>query len=247
MIKVIIADDEELSRERIKTFLDDEKEIAVVAECASGKETLEKIRLLKPGLVFLDIQMPGMSGIEVLQNIEPPAPQIIFVTAFDEYAIKAFELNAVDYLLKPFSRERFRKTLSKIKNAQPDELAGKLARLISDLDRKDNFLTRFVVKSSGTFSFIPVEDVNFIEAEGNYIKIKTPSGVYLVRETITKTSEKLNPELFVRIHRSVIVNVRKIKQIQTHFNGEYIIILTDNSKLKSGRNYKAAIENLLTP
>lgn len=246
MIRTIIADDEELSRERIKSFLNDEKDFVIAAECSSGTEALEKINMLKPSLVFLDIQMPGMNGIEVLQNIEDPIPKIIFVTAYDEFAIKAFELNAADYLLKPFSRERFAKTIQKVKqNLSSADLGEKVLKLISDLDRKERYLNKFVVKSSGTYAFIPIEEVNYIEAEGNYINIRTRGGSFLVRDTISRTIERMDPEVFVRIHRSVIVNVNKIKQMQTHFNGEYIIILNDNSKLRSGRNYKDAVERLL--
>lgn len=246
MIRTLIIDDEELSRERIISFLKDEKEFIMIGECSTGTEALIKIHELKPDMIFLDIQMPGMNGIDVLQNIKIPLPQIIFVTAYDEYAIKAFELNAADYLLKPYSRERFSKTIEKIKkNFYSSGFGDKVLRIISDLERKDKYLTRFVVKSSGTFSFIPVEDVNYIEAEGNYIKIRTGKGSHMVRETITKTCERLDPGIFVRIHRSTIVNINKITQLQTHFNNEYIIVLNDNTKLRTGRNYKEAVEKLL--
>lgn len=246
MIRVLIADDEELSRERIMSFLKDEKDFFIAGECSSGTETLEKIKVLLPDLVFLDIQMPGMNGVEVLQNLKSPLPQIIFVTAYDEYAIKAFELNAVDYLLKPFSKERFKKTLEKVKqNLSSAGINEKVFRLISDLQKKEKYLSRFIVKSSGTFTFVPVEEVNYIEAEGNYIKIKTQNGFHLVRDTITRTCERLNPENFVRVHRSLIVNISKIKQMQTHFNGEYIIVLKDNTKLRTGRNYKEAVDKIL--
>lgn len=247
MIRALVVDDEELSRDRIISFLKDDKDFAVIGECSSGIEALDKINSIKPDMVFLDIQMPGMNGIDVLQGIETPLPQIIFVTAYDEYAIKAFELNAVDYLLKPYSRERFKKTIEKVKqNISSAGFGDKVLKLISDMQKKEKYLTRFVIKSSGTFSFIPVEEVNYIEAEGNYIKIRTGQGSHMVRETITRTNEKLNPDIFVRIHRSIIVNMNCIKQMQTHFNGEYIIVLKDNTKLKSGRNYKESVEKLLS-
>lgn len=246
MIRVLVVDDEELSRERIISFLKDEKDFIIAGECSSGTEALEKIKSLMPDLVFLDIQMPGMNGIDVLQNIDAPLPQIIFVTAYDEYAIKAFELNAADYLLKPFSKERFIKTIDKVKqNLSSTGLNEKVLGLISDLQKKEKFLSRFIVKSSQTFTFVPVDEVNYIEAEGNYIKIKTQNGSHLVRDTITRTCARLNPADFVRVHRSLIVNVNKIKQMQTHFNGEYIIVLKDNTKLRTGRNYKEAVEKIL--
>lgn len=245
MIKTLIVDDEELSRERISSMLKDDPDFIITGESDNGIDALKKIKNLKPDLVFLDIQMPGLTGLEVIEKIEVPLPYIIFVTAYDEHAIKAFELNAADYLLKPFSRERFSKTLNKIKNnISSASLSDKFVKVLSIINTTE-YLKKFVIKTSGTFSFIPVEDVYYIEAEGNYINLKTDKGFHLVRDTISATAAKLDPSIFQRIHRSIIINVSKIKQIQTLFNNEYVIILHDNTKLKTGRNYKEIIDKII--
>lgn len=252
MIRTLIVDDESLARERIASLLEKEKEINVIGECSDGEDALQKINSLKPDLVFLDIQMPMMNGVDVIKNLSNYIPEVIFVTAYDKYALEAFEMNALDYLLKPFDQERFSKTLARVKqrllSKSTIEISDKLNNLIlafSQNKPEEKYLTKFVIKSSGKISFISVDEINYIEAEGNYLTLHTANSKNLYRDTITNISEKLNPEIFIRIHRSYIVKIENIKEMQSHFNNEYIITLKDNTKLKSGRSYKTEVEKLL--
>jgi two-component system LytT family response regulator len=252
MIRTLIVDDESLARERIASLLQNENDIEIVGECSDGEETLKVIDTLKPDLVFLDIQMPMMSGVEIIKNLSEHLPEVIFVTAYDEYAVEAFEMNALDYLLKPFDQERFSKTLARARQrilaSKTTEISEKLNNLILTFSQNkagEKYLTKFVIKSAGKISFINTDEINYIEADGNYLTLHTANNKSLYRDTITNISEKLNPEIFVRIHRSYIVKIENIKEMQSHFNSEYIITLKDNTKLKSGRSYKAEVEKLL--
>ncbi|MDP2301984.1 MAG: LytTR family DNA-binding domain-containing protein [Ignavibacteria bacterium] len=252
MIKTLIVDDESLARERIISLLKKENDIEVVGECSDGEEALQKINSLKPDLVFLDIQMPLINGIEVIKSFNKFIPQVIFVTAYDEYAVEAFEMNALDYLLKPFDQERFSKTLDRARQRllanSTKEISEKLNNLILTFSQNkpdEKHLTKFVIKSAGKISFINVDEINYIEAEGNYLILHTSNSKNLYRDTITNISQNLNPEIFIRIHRSYIVKIENIKEMQSHFNSEYIITLKDNTKIKSGRSYKAEVERLL--
>lgn len=252
MIKTLIVDDEVLARERIISLLKKENDIEVIGECSDGEEALIIINTLKPDLVFLDIQMPVMSGIEVIKNLNNFIPEIIFVTAYDEFAVEAFEINALDYLLKPFDRERFSKTLARarqrILSNNTNEISKKLNNIFLTFSQnkpEEKYLTKFVIKSAGKISFINADEINYIEADGNYLTLHTANNKSLYRDTITNISEKLNPEIFIRIHRSYTVKIENIKEMQSHFNSEYIITLKDNTKLKSGRSYKSEIEKLL--
>lgn len=251
MIRTLIVDDESLARERIISLLKKENDIEIVGECSDGEEALQKINNLKPDLVFLDIQMPIMNGVDVIKNLSEYFPEVIFVTAYDEYAVEAFEMNALDYLLKPFDQERFSKTLARTRQRilanSTEEISEKLNNLIltfSQNNSKEKYLTKFVIKSGGKISFINIDEINYIEADGNYLTIHTSNSKHLYRDTITNVSEKLNPEIFVRIHRSYIVKMGTIKEMQSHFNSEYIITLKDNTKLKTGRIYKTEVEKL---
>jgi two-component system LytT family response regulator len=252
MIRTVIIDDESLARERIISLLKKEMDIEVVGECSDGEDALQKINSLKPDLVFLDIQMPIMNGVEVIKNLSEYLPEVIFVTAYDEYAVEAFEMNALDYLLKPFDQDRFSKTLTRARQRilanNTKEISEKLNSLIVTFSQNkpgEKYLTKFVIKSGGKISFINVDELNYIEADGNYLTLHTANSKHLYRDTITNVAEKLNPDLFVRIHRSYIVKIETIKEMQSHFNSEYIITLKDNTKIKSGRSYKVEVEKLL--
>jgi two-component system LytT family response regulator len=250
MIKTIIVDDEELARERIRRFLNENKEFKVAAECKNGKEALEAITQHKPDLVFLDIQMPGINGFEVLQQLGQDIPYIIFVTAFDEFAVKAFEVQALDYLLKPFDRKRFNLSLERaskqIKDSEDKEIKKKFLSLLKYINAdEEKYPKRFIIKQSGKISFVPVDEINYLEATGNYIKLVTLSGSYLLRETMNSIEKKLEPGKFIRIHRSFIVKTEMIKELKPYFNGEYIVIMKNGKELKSSKTYKAPINSLL--
>jgi two-component system, LytTR family, response regulator len=250
MIKVIIIDDEELARERVASLLKDNPEFIISAECADGDAAVKEIEKNDPDLLFLDIQMPGMNGFELLENISGKIPEIIFVTAYDEFAIKAFEVNAIGYLLKPFHKEQFEAVLQRakelIQTKKSKNIDERIISLLSFMDSKNNekFIERFIVKSRGRIKFVPVDEIEFIKSEGNYIELNTLKDKHLVRESLSSVDEKLNQK-FLRIHRSYIIKIDSIKELQTHFNGEYIFIMKSGSKLKSGRNYKESVEYTL--
>ena len=250
MIKTIIVDDEELARERIRRFLNENDNFKVVAECRNGKECIQAILKHKPDLMFLDIQMPGMDGFEILNHLKDDLPIIIFVTAFDEYAVKAFEVQALDYLLKPFDRKRFNLALERaskiISKSKEKDFEKKIRSLLKYLDASENeYSKRFIIKQSGKISFVPVDEIDYLEATGNYIKLVTANGSYLMRETMNNIEKKIEPGKFIRIHRSFIIKTERIKELKPYFNGEYIIVLKSGKELKSSKTYKNGINSLL--
>jgi len=250
MIKAIIVDDEELARERIRRFLKENDQFEIIADCLNGKEAVEAIYNHKPDLVFLDIQMPVMNGFEVLEQLNDELPFIIFVTAYDEYAIKAFEVNALDYLLKPFDRQRFNMSLERARNTIGDssekELNRKITSLLNHIDvNDDRQINRFIVKKSGTISFVGLDEVDYLEATGNYIKLVTSNGSNLIRGTMNNIEKKLDKKRFLRIHRSFIVKIDMIKELRPYFNGEYTVVLKNGKSLKSSKKYKKIINDLL--
>jgi two-component system, LytTR family, response regulator len=237
-IRAIIIDDEKLARSIVSNYLKDNPDIEVIDECSNGFEGIKKINELKPDLVFLDIQMPKISGFEMLELIEKP-PVIIFTTAFDQFALKAFEVNAADYLLKPFSRDRFNEGLEKALGRLKDK-SGKSAiikSLILQNDLKVEFLERVVIKDGPKISVVQVEDIRYLEAQDDYIMIHSREGKFLKQKTMKFFEEHLNPADFVRIHRSYIASVKRIKKIELLEKESYQIILEDKSTLpvsKSG-------------
>jgi len=249
MIKTIIVDDEELARERVRIFLAENNNFKVVAECRNGKECIEAILKHKPDLVFLDIQMPEMDGFEVLHQLKDDLPTIIFVTAFDEYAVKAFEVQALDYLLKPFDRKRFNLALERVlksKKSDEKDFEKKINSLLEYVNSSEkNYPQRFIVKQSGKISFVPIDEIDYLEATGNYIKLVTANGSYLMRETMNNIEKKIEPGKFIRIHRSFIIKTEKIKELKPYFNGEYIVVLKNGKELKSSKTYKNGMNSLL--
>jgi len=244
-LKVLVVDDEQPARKKLVKFLYANSGNVIIEEASNGLEACEKIINFKPHLLFLDIQMPGMTGIEVVQNIPSEnIPLIIFVTAFDQYAIKAFEINAIDYLLKPFDQERFdvsfKRALERIelKTGGKEEIAG----FLNEIRKDKKYTERILVNSNGKYFFVFAEDVIYFEAEEKYVILHTLKAKHLIRETMGNMEEKLNPDKFARIHRSFIVNVNQIQEMQPWSHGDYVVLLKNGVKLNMSRRYK---ENLL--
>lgn len=251
MITTIVVDDEPLAREKLRGFLESESDIEVIAECRDGAEALLAIEQEKPDLVFLDVQMPEMDGFEVLDHLDRAhVPTVVFVTAYDQYAIKAFEVHAVDYLLKPFDRERFREALNRarieIERRQVSGMKQRLEALLEDIEsRRSKYPERLVVKSSGRVVFLKVAEIDWVDAAGNYVKLHTGDETLLLRETMGRLEERLDPRQFLRIHRSTIVNIERIRELQQQFHGDYVVILKSGQRLTLSRSYRDKIQELL--
>jgi two-component system LytT family response regulator len=250
-IRTLVAEDEPLARERLVTLLRDEPDIELVAECEDGESAFEAIRKLSPHLVFLDIQMPASDGIRVVERLGGDRlPMVIFVTAYDTHALKAFDVHALDYLLKPFDRERFRRAVARARDELAQTESRRLAREVLALasDRqsaRSARRSRIVVKDKGRVFFLPTRDIDWVEAAGNYLKLHVNGDGHMIRETMAAMEAELDPDLFVRIHRSTIVNVDRIKELQPLFNGEYLVILRTGARLTLSRGYRDKLESLL--
>jgi two-component system LytT family response regulator len=246
-IRALVIDDEPLARDMIREMLESDPDVEIIAECANGREAVAAIKSLSPDLIFLDIQMPELGGFEVLESLDSgSAPYVIFATAYDQYAVRAFEVHAFDYLLKPFDQERFdvawqraRKQIELDRGGQRDQ---HILELLEELKAGPRYLERLVIKTGGRVFFLNVEDVHCIEAEGNYVRVYDSGKHYLLRETISGLEEQLDPKQFLRIHRSAIVKIDKIKELQPWFHGEYRIILTNGKQLTLSRNYRANLQ-----
>jgi len=249
-LRTLIADDEPLAREGIRMLLESDAEIVSVDECADGKAAVDAIIATKPDLVFLDVQMPEMNGFEVLAEVGVDRmPNTIFVTAYDKYALQAFDVHALDYLLKPYTNERFFSALERAKTEislrTEKELNGQLSALLDHLKGGRQHLVRLVVKTAGRISFVGVEEIDWIEAADTYVRLHVGREAHLVRGTMSGLEAKLDPIKFLRIHRSTIVNVKRIKELQPLFHGEYLLTLRDGTQLTSGRTYRDKIQPLL--
>jgi two-component system, LytTR family, response regulator len=249
-IRTLIADDMQLARERIKMLLAADEEIEIVGECANGRQTVAAIKNLNPELVFLDMQMPKMSGLEVIEAVGvEQMPMVVFVTAYDEFALRAFEVNALDYLLKPFDDERFNKALERvkreIKQARRGDFDERLLQLLGEVKNKPEYLKRIPVKTAQYTILVLAEDIDFIKAAGNYLELHVGKDLYLIRERVHQFEQKLDPEQFVRIHRSTIVNIDRIKTLHPMFNGDHVVILRDGAKLNMSRTYHEKLLRLL--
>jgi two-component system, LytTR family, response regulator len=232
MIKTIIIDDEELARNIIRSFLQFYPQIEVIAECGNGFEGLKAIQELKPDLIFLDVQMPKITGFEMLELLENP-PLIVFSTAFNQFAIQAFERNAVDYLLKPYSRERFDVALQKVMQRFNQQTQSKdtILHLMEHVRQQEVTLERVVVKNGSKIKVIPVDKINYLESQDDYVMIHTDEEKHLKQWTMKYFEEHLNPDQFIRIHRSYIVRVGQIAQLELYEKGTYLLILKNGSKL----------------
>jgi two-component system, LytTR family, response regulator len=245
-IRALIVDDEPLARVRIRMLLADEPGIEILAESANGTEALRDIQRLVPDLVFLDVQMPELTGFELLDRLDPARmPVIIFVTAYDQYALKAFEVCALDYLLKPFDRERFGRALARARVELDRKKSGqvneRVLKLLSELGQAKKHLEKLMIRDGGRVFFLRTDEIDWIEAAGNYVRLHSGKEEHLYRETMTKLETQLNPERFARIHRSAIVNTERIKELQPWFRGDYVIVLRDNQKLTLSRTYRSRL------
>lgn len=248
-MKILIVDDEPLARERVRRHLRDEPGVEIVGEAGNGREAVAAIEEKKPDLVFLDVQMPEMNGFDVLKTLsEIKIPAIVFTTAYDKYAIQAFEFHALDYLLKPFTRERFKRAVrharEQLENTrQNGSMDERLVSLLENLKAK-KYLERIVVKSSGRVFFIKTDEIDWIEAAGNYLKLHVGRDAHLIRETMQSIEAKLDPEKFFRIHRSTLVQIDRIKELHPLFGGDYAVILRNGVELNLSRNYRDRLPEL---
>jgi len=245
-IRTLIVDDEPLARDKIRMFLERDPEIEIIGECVDGHHAVASIEKSNPDLVFLDIQMPGKDGFEVLRTVGVDrVSAVIFVTAYDEYALRAFEFHALDYLLKPFAANRFQDALSRAKSQLRVEQAApfrkQLMTLLGNVDGASRYISRLVVKTSGRIVFLKVEEIDWIEAAGNYLTLHVGTASHLIRETMNDLESRLDPAQFLRIHRSTIVNIDRIREMQPLFHGDFTVILMNGTRLMLSRNYKSRL------
>jgi two-component system LytT family response regulator len=238
----LIVDDEPLAREGLRMWLSADTEVSAVQEARDGREAVAAIRKTRPDLVFLDVQMPEMDGFSVVQEIGAERmPAVVFVTAHDKHAIQAFEINAIDYLLKPVTQERFAQALARAKlrlHAQPpDETGRQIIGLLETIVSPRRYLKRLAVRSAGKTVFVEVEDVDWMEAAENYVQLHCGRANHLLHVPMNTLEKSLDPEVFLRVHRSTIVNTRRIKELQPGVHAEYVILLRDGTRLRSGRTY----------
>jgi two-component system, LytTR family, response regulator len=262
-IRALIVDDETLAREVLSVMLVDDDEIEIIAECRNGREAVKAIREKSPDIVFLDIQMPETDGFQVIEEIgAKQMPVTVFVTAFDKHALQAFEAHALDYLLKPFDHERFDTALQRAKTAvrqrKLGEMSENLLAVLQEMKSENNKLSsetekrnqqepidRVVIKASGKIYFLKTVEIDWIEASGDYLTLHSGGKNHLIRETMQDFLAKLDAKKFIRIHRSTIVNIEQIKDIQPLFKGEYIITLNSGKRLKSSRGYRSELQAML--
>lgn len=253
-IRTIIADDERLARRKLRILLGSEPQVEVVAECPNGRQTVSAIRSFRPDILLLDIQMPDLNGFEVLSEISSDEmPQVIFTSAYDQYAIRAFEAHALDYLLKPFDQDRLHAAIERasleIRKSRDQEFTNRVLELLSTVKSQKKptpeFEDRLAIRTNGRVVFLNLDEIHWVEAAANYVRINTAKDSYLFRETISRISDRLNPADFVRIHRSMIVNVRRIKELIPVNSGEYVVVLNSGKELSCSRGYRANLQHLI--
>lgn len=251
-VRTLIVDDEPLARKRLRTLLADEPDIEVIGEAGNGSSAVQAIATGRPDLVFLDIQMPGMDGFEVLRaSTGIHQPFVVFVTAHDEHAIRAFDVQAVDYVLKPVIESRFRASVRRAvariregEGAARDYAVG-IAQLLERVGASER-VSRIPVKRDGRTIFVRVGDIDWIDADGDLLRVHAGRDTHVVRETMAQMEAKLPTETFLRIHRSIIVNVERVREVQPWFKGDYVLILNDGTKLRSGRTYRERVQRLVS-
>jgi two-component system LytT family response regulator len=248
MIQAVLADDEVLARQKLRQLLREIPEIEVVGEGATAAETIDLVRATKPDLLFLDVRMPDMDGFDIVGELsaagDPFIPCIIFTTAYDRYALRAFEIHAVDYLLKPFTSERFHAAVNR--GLQQIQIAKQTPKSVGPKGQNGSpYTTRIVFKSKGRILFLPVSEICWIGAEENYVRICTQSETHLLRETMAHIEEKLDPNTFLRVHRSSIVNLQYVKEVRPEVDGEYGVFLLNGQKISMSRSYRSRIKYFL--
>ncbi len=249
MVRAVIADDEVLARLKLRQLLRDEADIEIVGECATAAETIQAVNSTNPDLLFLDIRMPDMDGFDVVgalssrQNLV--LPHIVFTTAYDQYAVRAFEIHAIDYLLKPFTVERLRSATQRVR----EQMAAAEVKVNGGHVESSAhpYTTRLVFKSRGRILFLSVEDIRWIEAEENYVRICTGAESHLLRETIGHMETRLDPKMFLRVHRSAIVNLRYVKEVKSENDGDATVLLISGEKIAMSRSYRSRVQRLIHP
>jgi two-component system, LytTR family, response regulator len=246
MITTVIADDEVLARQKLRQLLREEQDVEIVGECATASETIQLVALTNPALLFLDIRMPDMDGFDVIGALSVRSdltmPNVVFTTAYDQYAVRAFEIHAIDYLLKPFTSERLHSALERVrepaKRRDPEHSGAQVAE-------STPYTTRIVFKSRGRILFLPVSDIRWIGAEENYVRICAGQESHLLRETMAHMEKRLDPEMFLRVHRSAIVNLQFVKEVRNEADGESMVVMTSGEKIPMSRGYRSRIQNWL--
>ena len=247
-LTTLIVDDEPLAREGLRLLLAEDGDMAAIHEAANGREAVAAVRDRQPDLVFLDVQMPEMDGFAVLEQIDARAmPAIVFVTAHDQYAIRAFEINAIDYLLKPVTAQRFTQALARAKARlqSPDEANGQIRALLETIASPHRYVKRLAIRTTGKTLFVNVDEIDWMRAAENYVELHVGRAHHLLHVTMTTLERSLDPEMFLRIHRSIIVNVRRIQEVEPAQHGEYVVRLHTGLSLQSGRTYHEKIKALI--
>ena len=249
-IRAFIADDEPLARAWLRTLLAEEPGVTLAGEAGDGREAVAKLMAAKPDLLFLDVQMPELDGFDVLRALDKEAlPVVVFVTAYDQHALKAFDVHALDYLLKPFERDRFRLAMERARELLAprggEAAARRLVALLESLGAKSGTLERVAVKADGVIQLVRLADVDFIEAAGRYVTLHVGTKQHLLRETMNDLEAQLDSSVFARVHRSAIVNLDRIQELQTESHGEVTIVLADGRTLRWSRSYRERLETLL--
>ncbi|MDP3684190.1 MAG: LytTR family DNA-binding domain-containing protein [Ignavibacteria bacterium] len=240
-MKVLIVDDEQPARKKIISFLNNETGIEQISEAGNGLEAIDKIRNEKPDIVFLDIQMPGKDGFGVITEFgSENMPPVVFITAYDQYAIDAFDVNAVDYLLKPFDQERFKVSFSRVLDEVKFKRnrSNELRLILNEIKKEKKYLDRILINVGAKYFFVALKEILYISSAEKYAELHTIKGKYLLRETMNNLEESLDPEMFARIHRSYIVNIEQIQEMQPWSHGDYVVVLKNGEKLQMSRRYK---------
>jgi len=246
-IRALIVDDEALARKRLRQFLAEVPDVEVVGECEDGRRAVSLIRSAAPDLLFLDVQMPLLDGFGVIREVGAGSvPAVVFVTAFDQFALRAFEAHALDYLLKPFGRERFMQAVVRARRQIGDaNVRARLDALVGGLSERPRHAARLAVKARGRTVILSTDEIDWVGAADNYLELHAGSASYVVRETLGQLQSKLDPRKFVRIHRSTLVNVERIKELHPMFAGDQVVVLHDGTKLQVSRTNRQRLSALL--